>query len=108
MLINLAIGFGIVALLAWSAWDAWKQFRLERGGDSSSIFTPPAPSKLEAIRSAEEFRSYCKSEGFAEAHRLTGQAVASLFAEQPQPEGFRKVCKSELFAEQPEPVSDGE
>ena len=85
MLINLAIGAGIVALLAWSAWDAWQQFRLERGGDSQTIFSPPSLSKLEAIRSAEEFRSYCKSEGFTDAHRLTGQAVASLFVEQPEP-----------------------
>ena len=85
MLINLAIGAGILLLLGWSAWDAWQQFRVERGGDSSSIFVPPSPSKLDAIRSAEEFRSYCKAEGFAEAHRLTGQAVASLFDEQLEP-----------------------
>ena len=106
MLINAAIGFGIVALLAWSAWDAWQQFRMERGGDSSSIFTPPSPSKLEAIRSAEEFRSYCKSEGFAEAHRLTGQAVASLFAEQ-QPQ-FRHATAGELLDEQPQEQQGGE
>lgn len=76
MIINIIIVSLIVLLLLWGAYDL---YRNTFNDTNRNTFNDTNQNRLDAIRSAEEFRRYAKSSGNKEAYNLTGQAIASLY-----------------------------
>lgn len=78
MMLNIAIIVIVIILLIWGVYDLYKD-----SINDWQYFEPPVndtnQTRLDAIRSAEEFRKYAKSSGYREAYNLTGQAIASLY-----------------------------